>query len=129
MKDKLTIQELRAGAYGYCIQWKLADDGELGAVVGEGIGDNLDIERATAANEKCSSEEREDAVVTLAAAEMKPEFRQGLGFYWDRLAEAQAALHACNAALKAFRLSSKPMPEWALTAAAAGWKPPKGWKP
>jgi hypothetical protein len=35
------------------------------------------------------------------------------------------ALRVAKEVLKA----KKPLPDWALKATAAGWKPPAGWKP
>ena len=43
------------------------------------------------------------------------------GLIWSSKADAQKALKAANAALEAHR-SSKPYPEWAVKALAAGWK-------
>lgn len=50
------------------------------------------------------------------------------GFLWDNLADAWAALDLAKAAVAAIQ-PDRPEPDWARTAKAAGWKPPKGWKP
>ena len=59
-----------------------------------------------------------------AAATQKPE-RDERGYYWDSERDARAVLRVVKAALKAER----PLPEWAVTALAAGFKAPKGWQP
>jgi hypothetical protein len=41
---------------------------------------------------------------------------------------ATKALRAARAAIKSHK-AAKPWPEWAITASAHGWKPPKGWAP
>ncbi len=47
------------------------------------------------------------------------------GFVFDNMSKAAMALNAVNEALNA----GKSMPEWAVKAKSAGWKPPAGWKP
>lgn len=45
---------------------------------------------------------------------------------------ASAALKIANGARRAAKVeweNTTPMPGWAVQATAAGWKPPKGWKP
>lgn len=54
------------------------------------------------------------------------------GFMADSLQLAKEMLRVAKAATKKARHeydSDVPYPDWAVRAAAAGWKPPKGWKP
>jgi len=46
----------------------------------------------------------------------------GLGFTFDSLSDAQAALRVAKDALK----GGRPYQDWELKALKAGWKPPKG---
>lgn len=54
------------------------------------------------------------------------------GIEFDSLSTAKRFLAAMRAAVKAAKSeydTGVPWPEWAKLASAAGWKPPKGWKP
>ena len=110
--DKLKII---ADALGYRIQWWLGN--EPGGYL-----------------EKCATHHEEDDEHFVAcSAARNAEVSHGHGYDWEGLiwsskTDAQKALNAANAALEAHR-SSKPYPEWAVKALAAGWKVPKGWKP
>jgi hypothetical protein len=58
--------------------------------------------------------------------------RSTYGYEFEAPAWARKFRAAMNAALKSARSeydSNVPWPEWAKQAEAAGWKPPKGWKP
>jgi hypothetical protein len=50
--------------------------------------------------------------------------RDSCGFYWESEAQARKALRVAKEALK----QERPLPEWAVQALKAGWKPPKNWK-
>ena len=50
------------------------------------------------------------------------------GLVWQGRASARAALRCAKAVLAQLRRDA-PWPEWAVTAQAAGWKAPKGWRP
>ncbi len=50
------------------------------------------------------------------------------GFWWESESAARAALAKVKVIAKTL-LNDVPWPEWARKALAAGWKPPKGWKP
>jgi hypothetical protein len=67
----------------------------------------------------------------IAQAAAKPfadEDEEGYGKYlFPSKKAAQQALTAANGAL--LRGDQKPWPAWAAQAKAAGWTPPKGWKP
>lgn len=68
------------------------------------------------------------AATNAARAVRDPEETSGGGLCWHTATDAKAALRVAKAAVKALR-ECKPWPEWATTALAAGWKPPKGWAP
>lgn len=54
------------------------------------------------------------------------------GYQFETSSKAKKFLTAMRAALKTAKVefeSNVPWPEWAKLASAAGWKPPKGWKP
>lgn len=116
-KDRLVIVERD---YRFRIGWYLADEGDIGAVLGEG-------RRYTARNLKAArGADREHILAELAAAKTSGVERHA-GFYWHTRADATAALRSINLALKMD--GGAPWPEWAQKAHAAGWKAPKGWKP
>jgi len=48
------------------------------------------------------------------------------GFWFKTKKKAQSAMKAANEGLSS---GKPPWPNWALQAKAAGWLPPKGWKP
>lgn len=111
MSDKLVLIE---NEYSYRICWVV--DGEEGALLGDYLRHSTDIK-----------EDDEHRIVTEAARFHGGEI-DNLGLFWESRARAQKALVSARAALKAAR-SSKPYPEWAVKALAAGWKAPKGWTP
>jgi len=119
-KDHLFITD---GDHGqYRLQWYIAEYDDYGSIVGEGSPPEF-VERDS---------DDEDALVNWecwksheVAAKSKGVQKDSGGFYWESKSLAQAALKLINAELKADR----PLPEWAKTAIANGWKAPKGWKP
>jgi hypothetical protein len=127
-EDKLVVDG-DDGAYR--IVWELVEEGDLGAALGEfGSEDYTD---EALAKEK-DPEGRDHMVANLTLIKHKPAIRRdSSGFLWDSMTAARRALTLVNAAIKADRAkrSGKMIgwPEWAVTAAAHGWKPPKGWKP
>lgn len=54
--------------------------------------------------------------------------RVGSDYEFDDKRDAQACLRIINAKLH-YAKKSKPIPDWAEKALAAGWSPPKGWEP
>lgn len=112
MKDRLVIEEERRG-YRYFIAWYLADDGDIGALLGDTHPHN-------------GTDEHD--IASRAAHEASEGTIESSGYFWETKAQATTALRAANAALKVAR-SKIPLPEWAKRALAAGWKMPKGWKP
>lgn len=107
--------------YGWRIVWWFPEEGDIGGAVGEIKSTRADLKSK---DKDC----RESAAVYFAALEHKPQQDQYCTFYWESKTKAQTALRACKLALK--QLDEKtPWPAWAKTAYAAGWKPPRGWKP
>lgn len=117
-KDKLVLDEDRNGLYR--IVWHLADEGDYGATLGEMRYTVRDLAKAT-------SEDWDHIAATVALGQTVGVQRDSDGYYWDSHTQARAALRAAQLVLKT--KASKPWPEWATQAAAAGWKPPKGWTP
>jgi len=106
--------------YRWYIAWFFEDDGEGGAL-GESTHTEKDLENAT-------PEDREHILATLTAQKTEGWERGNFGVLtWESLTKAKAALRAVKAALKSDKGGK--WPEWAVKAQAAGWKPPKGWKP
>lgn len=106
--------------HAYYIAWFFEDDGE---------GGSLDDGQYTEADlAKASREDRQHILATLTAAKTEGWERGEYNrFTWSSLKQAKAALRAVKHALK--HDTGAPWPEWAVKAQAAGWKPPKGWKP
>jgi len=114
------------------------DDGE-GAVVGQSIrlvdgqyvhdwvGDGRDA---------YDQSEREYRAVEIAALGFAKQHDDVITVHnggWDLGGASKttcvAFLRICRAAYRAAKTSLRPWPAWAVQASAAGWKPPKGWKP
>lgn len=121
MKDQLIVTT----AYNrsvYHVAWLLADDGEVGGVLGQDPQDGTGAEPKDAADW-----EHWAASKAVRAMEPKPE-RDSFGFCWESRRAAHAARRIAKAAIKRGR-AAKPLPDWAQKALAAGWKAPKGWSP
>lgn len=126
-QDVLVVVEVGSE---YRLQWWLPEDEDYGATVGEGgkaptKGKNTDIEWYTA------------EVVCFRLYKATPDSDtfglDGRGFWWSSKTGATKVLTQIRAetriALQAKGESKEEWPDWAITAKAAGWKPPKGWKP
>ncbi len=108
------------------------DEGEEGACVGQECRDGVKklTERLAKATHK---DELEYLRVEIAALQHARASRSGEFEISTSRGEIRAEsrkgqgelMRVCKAALQV----ANPMPDWALTATAAGWKPPKGWKP
>jgi hypothetical protein len=75
-----------------------------------------------------SEEDRKSRWEIVTADKAVKSFSCGKGEYgyeFESKKQARLALVAANAAL----LGGAPMPDWAIKATEAGWKPPAGWKP
>jgi hypothetical protein len=108
------------------------DDGEEGATVGQECSDSVVELQARLAKER-ERETQEYLRVEIAALSHATEAGADY-FEIDRTkgeiramstSRQKELLRVCKAAAKA----PGAMPEWAVKATAAGWKPPKGWKP
>lgn len=134
--------QLFEGQGRYYVAW--CDEGEEGAPLGQ---PGLSIAALIKKRERARTSKRRDVretfqywAVELAAAmwaASRPDdvTYQGLGgprigvlSYKQATAYLRAMRTAALGALRAFDAKT-PWPEWALTAQAAGWTPPKGWKP
>jgi hypothetical protein len=104
---------------GYALIWFI--DGEEGLRIGEDWHTLLDVSK-----ESVDVEQREDWVCAHIAFSFSPDYLEPF-FLWDSRSRAADALRAIKSALKMHR-ANKPLPEWAQTALAQGWKPPKNWK-
>lgn len=122
---------------GYFVAWY--ENGEEGAWVGQ-EGRRPDKELAAelkAAKDSNDFETFEFYSVEIAAKAWRlkspDEFgRDDGGYVLGTHAAAEKFLRAMRAVVKAARAEYKSgvaWPDWALKASAAGWKPPKGWKP
>jgi len=114
-KDRLVIDEDRDGKYR--IAWFIAEEQETGAALGE-HPELLDQREPPADRDAWEAWTAENAV-----ASMKSE-HDGAGYYWESRSAANDAIRQIREALK----QERPLPDWARTALAEGWKPPKGWR-
>ena len=125
--DRLEVTD---GPQGYYLRWWLPEEDDYGATVGESGTEptrtkDIDIEWYTA------------EVVCFRCLKATPDSDTfGLdkqGFWWTSKSKANKVLAQIRAetkvALQAKGESGAEWPEWAITAKANGWKPPKGWKP
>jgi hypothetical protein len=76
--------------------------------------------------EECN--DKEHNVATEAAKTTHCRTGSSNVLLWDTMREAKGALQLARIAVKEYR-TNKPWPDWAKTAVANGWKPPKGWTP
>lgn len=107
---------------GYVLRWIV--DGDCGGEIGE-----LDPPTKMPTT---SNAERENWIVYKAAEPFaEPDKDKYEGFTFESLSKARTALRAVRAALRVDAAAQQgvPWPAWAVTAQAAGWKPPRGWKP
>jgi hypothetical protein len=134
---KLDIFPGARGA-GDHVSWYDNEDGE-GGTVGQELKCSIAVlgERAGKAKAKRDGDEYEYLMVEIAAQEWCSALDAGVtkclyGYEFETAALARKFLVAMRAAAKAAKhsfSSDVEYPEWARTALAAGWKPPKGWKP
>jgi len=117
-KPVLTITEEN---FGWQIAWYFFDTEDLGAVLGD--DEYMEAQLATV-----DPIDRDHALATITARATKGvQRRTHHGYFWDTRSEATAALAIIKVTLKTDK--GAPWPEWAIKAKAAGWKPPKNWKP
>lgn len=137
--SKLSIFKDR---YVYHVSW-IDDDGEEGAWIGQDAALSVHALKAQAQKAKLKRSddgwsEFEYTAVELAAkewAKRNPGIafeRPAAGYEFESHADAKRFLADMRSAAKAARSeydTGVPWPEWAKQAQAAGWKPPKNWKP
>ncbi len=114
----LTIDERAEGFY---LAWYLPEDGDFGAYVGD---------RDLSAEKGSTPEDQKEVWEVNTANDAAKPFSCGkhpaYGFEFKTMTQAKRAFTAANTALHE---GGAPLPEWAVLARAAGWTPPKGWKP
>lgn len=121
----------------YYVGWCM--DGDVGAWVGQDAKKSVGLltgER-NVARTKRNEDDFEYLTVEIAAIKWVGEHTEDArpvyeGYSFESKRRAFEFLKAMRAALKAAKREFNdgvPWPEWAKTAEAAGWKPPKGWKP
>lgn len=101
------------------IAWYFPEDGDIGGNIGEKKYKETDLAKA-------KPDDWDHVAASLAAEQTENVARDNYGLYWESYDDARRALRAIKLAVKS---KSKPWPEWAVKASAAGWKAPKGWKP
>lgn len=110
-KAKLEVSQMRNAFY---LVW--CEDDDTGGFLGQSKTDG----------KGAPPEGREDWEHWAASRAVTP-LAQGQdldGFFWATERGAIAARAVANTAIR----QDRELPEWARTALAAGWKPPRGWK-
>lgn len=114
-KDHLVVHD---EGPGWRISWFIAEDGDIGGCLGQDEDDGL-------GDPPSNRDVWEHWIASKVAREAKTApVRDYAGFYWETEREAKAVLRQIKEVMK----QDRPLPEWAKTALAEGWKPPKGWK-
>jgi hypothetical protein len=124
MADKLVVVEYRDS---FRIQWELDDGDDLGAFLGQSTKCPPDKAPENKDDREFWAHERAGFQV-IYSPDSEGCGHDHTGFWWETETKAKFALAKVNAMAKA-ALSEIPWPDWAVKATAAGWKPPKGWKP
>lgn len=108
-----TTLEIVERGYNFYLAW--FEDGDEGGFLGQdpldGTGD--------------PPTDRDDWEHWAASKAVSSAERDSYGFTWESERAAKSALALARAALN----YERPLPEWAQTALANGWKAPRGWKP
>ncbi len=115
MADKLVVVE---EDYRWLIQWELDDGEDLGGYLCQSKDDgegSPPADRGEWEHWAASKAVRSAPAVNLKGS---------AGAWWESEKEARAALRIANEAIK----QERALPEWAHTALAQGWKPPRGWR-
>lgn len=114
--------------YGYFIAWYLVEEADMGGCLGD---EKYPKNFVPKTEDSWSCYTATMAVETFAKGLDPDQVTQGQNsgvWYFERRTDAVAALRHANIALN-LGWHDKPMPDWAVTALAAGWTPPKDWKP
>jgi len=113
MADRLVVFEKQNV---YRIGWYLQEEQDMGATLGE-------------EDKREFSKDEWDYKLAIETIEALPDVEKDKdGYFWESRKEAQEVLKQIKTAIKSYQSGVK-MPDWAKKALAAGWKPPKGWKP
>lgn len=112
---KLVLDDNDSRRGKWRISWAFEDD--IGGSLGQNETDGLGEAPADRGN-------WEHWAASKAVKDLPEIQRDGSGFYWETQAKALKALRVAKESLK----QDRPMPEWAVKALEAGWKPPKNWK-
>jgi hypothetical protein len=118
MADKLVVYDDGFYRLGWSIE---ENDGEIGATVGETLKAVDDPEP-----DRANKDDWEFWKAETIARGSEPN-RDECGYRWPSQKAAREVLRQIQAAFK--QRAVPEMPTWAVKALAAGWKPPKGWKP
>jgi len=81
--------------------------------------------------DNCTSKKDRDIIIAERVAARSAGATRGAPrtpWTWEDYDEAEAVLRTIVAEVNADEAKT-PLPDWAQTALAAGWKAPKGWKP
>ena len=114
---------------GYRIQWELDDGDDLGAFFGQEKKEPPeDFSKTTTKMDRDYWAAERAGFQVIKEGDPDTRGHDSTGFWWEGRSQATKALTKVKAMMSA-TLSSVPWPEWAITAQANGWKPPKGWKP
>jgi hypothetical protein len=126
MKERLVIDN---EGENWFLVWYFPDDGEYGAVVGEARRQLPTLAQLEKEIAKAQSEELAiEAAIISAFADTDEIYISRRGFAFACQSSARKALRVAKIAAETYN-ASRPWPDWAIKAAAEGWRRPKGWKP
>lgn len=111
---KLVVHE---DDWKFRLAWEFEDD------IGGTICDEAEYKKYSEENQPEDRETWECWIASTIAKQSAAE-HDSFGFYWKSLSDARKVLNQIKLRFK----QDRPLPEWAKTALAAGWKAPKGWK-
>lgn len=137
-KARLVIDTPHAGEHLYKLMWYFPEEADIGGGLTKVTPDELKTRMANAKKyigtdkEELALSDLEHVAASLAAMQVEgyEVLHSELG--WESKSAATKALRLAKAAIKAALSEAREgreWPEWAVQAAAAGWKAPKGWKP
>lgn len=118
-KPYLVVDDRDGRNWQWRLSWYIPEDEDLGGSLGEFDYTEL---------QKLDPDDHDGLAAYRAVEAIEGVEKDSGGFYWDSRGKALAALRIAKAAIKA-GADSRPLPDWATKALAAGWKAPKGWKP
>lgn len=104
--------------YALCIGWWLPDEGDFGLILTNDWKDGQDDSGETNVAVRVCRDYFEKNRLTIPRGE----------FEFESMRQAKECLRLINAELFYWQ-KKKPLPDWAKTALAEGWSPPKGWSP